>query len=170
MDEWGGGARKNWEGEGLTPPHFIEDIPGLRLENKSVGLQFVVTIMRLYRCRMSLLDRLDPWATTAKLETYLIKLRSVRTTAQSKKGTIQEVAAKRRNALLALYVANLCQPSATFNLTSSHTHPFACKICGKTFSKSGNLSTHNLTHTGEKPFACRICGKSFAQNVNLSTH
>ncbi|CAG0899407.1 unnamed protein product [Cyprideis torosa] len=62
---------------------------------------------------------LDPWTIITKLTTHLIRLRSVRTTAQSETERIQEVT--RRSALPALYAANLCQASRAFNFTSSLT-------------------------------------------------
>lgn len=48
--------------------------------------------------------------------------------------------------------------------------PFVCKVCGKIFTQSGNLSRHRLVHSQEKPFQCNVCSKRFSQKSHLKTH
>ncbi|CAG0901848.1 unnamed protein product, partial [Cyprideis torosa] len=82
---------------------------------------------------------LDPWTMITKHATYLIGLRSVRTTALSEMERIQ-VIANRRNALLALYAANLSKAKRAFGLTSALTQERKPSLAG--FSQAD-------THWGE---------------------
>lgn len=45
-----------------------------------------------------------------------------------------------------------------------------CRICGKTFSRVGNLRIHERCHTGEKPHCCPVCGRCFIQAGDLKKH
>jgi KRAB domain-containing zinc finger protein len=49
-------------------------------------------------------------------------------------------------------------------------YPFKCDICPKVFEKSNILLRHKQKHSGEKPFPCSICGQEFTENSHLKTH
>ncbi|GAA5837808.1 hypothetical protein JCM9279_006868 [Rhodotorula babjevae] len=50
--------------------------------------------------------------------------------------------------------------------------PYACELCGKTFSESLTLTQHMRVHTQERPFVCDEpgCGKAFALASALTIH
>lgn len=39
--------------------------------------------------------------------------------------------------------------------------PYACDICGKSFTQYNALNNHRRIHTGERPFHCDKCEKTF---------
>lgn len=47
---------------------------------------------------------------------------------------------------------------------------YACEVCGKSFSQSGNLNRHKVVHSRIRPFQCDICGKGFSQKGHVRTH
>ena len=48
--------------------------------------------------------------------------------------------------------------------------PYACKICGMTFSQLGILNNHSLVHKGEesKNHKCHLCSKTFRSDFSIN--
>ncbi|XP_054628538.1 zinc finger protein 37-like isoform X3 [Dunckerocampus dactyliophorus] len=67
---------------------------------------------------------------------------------------------------------SVCAKSHLTRHMPKHTseRPFACSLCGKSYSYRRGLTYHMLTHTGEKPFGCSVCGHRFFQKSRMVTH
>ena len=46
-------------------------------------------------------------------------------------------------------------------------NPYQCKVCGKTFKRSFNISRHMQTHSSERKHKCKYCDKVFFQIVAI---
>eukprot|EP00090_Calanus_glacialis_P038827 TRINITY_DN67664_c0_g1_i1.p1 TRINITY_DN67664_c0_g1~~TRINITY_DN67664_c0_g1_i1.p1 ORF type:complete len:309 (+),score=33.38 TRINITY_DN67664_c0_g1_i1:64-927(+) len=48
--------------------------------------------------------------------------------------------------------------------------PLKCPTCNKEFHVPSLLERHMRTHTNERPYQCRLCGRSYSQSGNLNVH
>ncbi len=48
--------------------------------------------------------------------------------------------------------------------------PWACVLCGKTFTRAFHQRSHMRSHAGERPYKCTECGKAFTRNNDCKRH
>lgn len=63
------------------------------------------------------------------------------------------------------------EPSGSGSRQShQNNNPYACRDCGRTYSRPEHLVRHVQTHTLGRRFACEICKKTFARKDLLRRH
>lgn len=50
--------------------------------------------------------------------------------------------------------------------------PYVCTVqgCGKRFTEYSSLYKHHVVHTHSKPYSCNHCGKTYRQTSTLAMH
>ncbi len=50
--------------------------------------------------------------------------------------------------------------------------PYVCTVqgCGKRFTEYSSLYKHHVVHTHSKPYVCNHCGKTYRQTSTLAMH
>jgi uncharacterized Zn-finger protein len=62
------------------------------------------------------------------------------------------------------------EPGSASRKSHQTSNPYACRDCGRTYSRPEHLVRHVQTHTLGRRFACEICKKSFARKDLLRRH
>ncbi|KAH0499469.1 hypothetical protein TgHK011_006666 [Trichoderma gracile] len=62
------------------------------------------------------------------------------------------------------------EPGSASRKSHQTSNPYACRDCGRTYSRPEHLVRHVQTHTLGRRFACDICRKSFARKDLLRRH
>ncbi|KAH6606639.1 hypothetical protein Trco_005792 [Trichoderma cornu-damae] len=61
-------------------------------------------------------------------------------------------------------------PASASRQSHQNSNPYACRDCGRSYSRPEHLVRHVQTHTLGRRFACEICQKSFARKDLLRRH
>jgi uncharacterized Zn-finger protein len=61
-------------------------------------------------------------------------------------------------------------PAPAPHQSHQNSNPYACRDCGRSYSRPEHLVRHVQTHTLGRRFACEICNKSFARKDLLRRH
>lgn len=71
-----------------------------------------------------------------------------------------------------IYCVQHLSSNVEFLHFSLHTNerPYACNICGKTFSLSSSRNAHYYLHSSEKSHKCLMCKKEFRLKHQLTAH
>ena len=57
-------------------------------------------------------------------------------------------------------------------VVSAGEKPYVCTVqgCGKRFTEYSSLYKHHVVHTHSKPYTCSYCGKTYRQTSTLAMH
>ena len=93
---------------------------------------------------------------------YVIKPLKIPVTDWSMKGKFMAMIIEMWNKVLYVLVKSMFQV---------YESDMSCHVCGKFFSRKGDLAVHQKVHTGERPYDCRKgCQMSFKTSSNRARH
>ena len=93
---------------------------------------------------------------------YVIRALKIPVTDWNMKGKSMAMTIEMWNKVLTVLAKSLFQV---------YESDMSCSVCGKFFSRKGDLAVHQKVHTGERPYDCRKgCQMSFKTSSNRARH